>query len=103
MNSLTLVWRNSKSGLPSRCLRLVGDPVMKLSRASTRTPLPRSASQRWEPMKPAPPETTARGFALPLLAADTSIGEAELAHHRRHVDVAAVDDDRIAHRNADFR
>src|SRR5260370_35780091 len=43
-------------------------------------------------MKPAPPETTARGF-ISLLAADSSIGEAVTAHDGRVVDVAAIDDD----------
>src|SRR5579885_2779546 len=103
MNSFTLACRNSKSGLPWRCFRFAGAPVMKLSRASTRFPCASSASHRCEPMKPAPPETTARGFALPLPAADTSVDEAELAHRGRHVNVAAVDQDRAAHRSLDAR
>src|SRR5438270_2848515 len=103
MNSLTFAWRNSKSGFSSRCFRLAGAPVRKLSRASTRLPCASSASHRCEPMKPAPPETTARGFALPLAAADTSVDEAELAHRGRHVDVAAVDQHRPTHRRLDPR
>src|ERR1700680_2456940 len=67
---------------------------MKLSSASTSKPLASNASQRCEPMKPAPPETTARA----LLAADASIGEAQAAHDRRVVDVSPVDHYRFAHR-----
>src|SRR5258708_39238421 len=76
---LTSACLNSKSGLPSSVLRLVREPVMKLSSASTRMPLFSRASHRGEPMKPAPPETTARGFFL-LLAADSSVGEPVTAH-----------------------
>src|SRR5947199_9537263 len=76
---------------------------MKLWSAGTRLPCARSASRRCEPMKPAPPETTARCFPLGLLAADTPVREAKLAHRRRHVDVASVDEDRRAHRASDAR
>src|SRR5438477_10664195 len=66
---------------------------MKLSRASTRTPLASNARHRCEPMKPAPPETTARG----LFAANAAIGEPETSHQGGVVDVAPVDDDGSAH------
>src|SRR5258706_3702509 len=49
-------------------------------------------------MKPAPPETTARGFAGLLLAANSSIREPMAAHDGRVVDVAPVDHDRLPHR-----
>src|SRR5579864_5446482 len=94
---LTSICLSSKSGWPSNDRRFSRDPVMKLSSASTATPRSSSASHRCEPMNPAPPETTA--LCLPaLLAADTSIGEAQATHDRGVVDVAAVDHDRPAHR-----
>src|SRR5438309_6837207 len=72
---------------------------MKLSRASTRTPLASNASHRCEPMKPAPPETTALG----LFAANAAIRETQASHEPRVVDVAAIDDDGIAHQLLDPR
>src|SRR5438105_14677276 len=72
---------------------------MKLSRASTRTPLASNASHRCEPMKPAPPETTALG----LFAANAAIREAQALHQNRVVDVATVDDHRTAHQLLDAR
>src|SRR5438067_3587593 len=90
---LTSAWRNSKSGLPCRWRRLSGEPVMKLSSASTRTPRSRSAEHRCEPMNPAPPETTARG----LFAANAAIRETETPQQGGVVDVAPVDDDGPAH------
>src|SRR5919109_426414 len=90
---LTSTWRNSKSGLARRWPRLSAEPVMRLSRASTRNPRASSASHRWEPMNPAPPETT----ALSLFAANAAVREAQLFHGRRIVDVPAVDDDGPAH------
>src|SRR5713226_4518235 len=97
MCSLTFDWRNSKSGLSVSVPTLSREPVMKLSRASTRMPRSSRASHRCDPMKPAPPDTTALSLALPLVAADTSIGETEVAHDLRVVDVAPVDDHRPAH------
>src|SRR6266852_1346076 len=88
--SLTFAWRNSKSGFSTRLLTLLREPVMKLSSASTRTPCAIRASHRCEPMKPAPPETTAR--SLELVAADTPVGESDAPHGGRVVDVAPVDD-----------
>src|SRR6266480_3500991 len=96
---LMSIWRNSKSGFACSVRRLSGEPVMKLSSASTRHPRSRSAWQRCEPMNPAPPETTARG----LFAANAAVGEAQASHRRRIVDVAAVDDDRAAHELLDAR
>src|SRR5260370_25676105 len=97
MCSLTFDWRNSKSGLSVRVPTLARDPVMKLSSASTRMPRSSRASHRCDPMKPAPPETT----ALSLVAADTSIGETEVAHDLRVVDVAAVHDHGPTHGGLD--
>src|SRR5690242_16993425 len=90
---LTSAWRNSKSGLPCSAFRFWAEPVMKLSRASTRKPRSSSASQRCEPMKPAPPDTTARG----LFAANAAVDETQAAHHSRVVDVSSVHDDRSPH------
>src|SRR5579859_6061522 len=101
MGSLTLCLRNSKPGRPSRTLRLSADPVMKLSSARTCVPRLSRASQRCDPMKPAPPETTARGVPLSLVAADTPVSEAHLSHLGGHINVAAVDHDRPAHRRFD--
>jgi hypothetical protein len=36
------------------------DPVLKLSRIFTSSPLATNASQRWEPIKPAPPVISTR-------------------------------------------
>src|SRR6266851_7455924 len=90
---LTSAWRNSKSGLPCSAFRFWGEPVMKLSRASTRIPRPSSASQRCEPMKPAPPDTTARG----LFAANAAVYETQVPHRGRVVDFSPVHDDRPSH------
>src|SRR5256885_14342272 len=90
---LMSIWRNSKSGFDRSAFRLSAEPVMKLSSASTRQPRSSRASQRCEPMNPAPPETTARG----LFAANAAVGEAKTSHHGRIVDVAAVDDHRPPH------
>src|SRR6266550_7750504 len=90
---LMSIWRNSKSGFYRSAFRLSAEPVMKLSSASTRQPRSSRASQRCEPMNPAPPETTARG----LFAANAAVGEAQGSHHRRIVDVAAVDHHRSPH------
>src|SRR2546430_8407133 len=88
--SLTLACLNSKSGLPESSRKLSREPVMKLSRARTFTPRSSSAWHRWEPMKPAAPETTAR--PPKLVAADPPVGETEVAHGRGVVDVSTVDD-----------
>src|SRR5437763_6283468 len=93
MRSLTFACRNSKSGFSESAWKFSLEPVMKLSSARTRVPRASKASQRCEPMKPAPPETTARS----LVAADTPIGEPEPAHHHGIVDVASIHDHRPAH------
>src|SRR5438128_12080486 len=72
---------------------------MKLSRASTRTSRASSASHRCEPMKPAPPETTALG----LFAANAAICETQTSHQGRVIDVAPVDNDRTTHQLLDAR
>src|SRR5579864_141624 len=94
---LTSACLNSKSGLPSSVRRLSREPVIRLSIASTRIPRSTSASHRCEPMKPAPPETTALG----LVAANAPVGEPHRLHRVWVVDVAAVDDDGPAHRLLD--
>src|SRR3954471_15706194 len=77
---------NRKPGGSIRCSTFSGEPVRKLSRQTTSTPLSRRCSQRWEPRNPAPPVTTARrivrgprtgvgcGIAAPLSSADVSDG-----------------------------
>src|SRR5260370_3196607 len=75
---------------------------MKLSSVNTRMPLFSSASERCDPMNPAPPETTARGLAPPaLLAANSAVREAQAAHRGRDEDVSSVDHDRRAPRGSD--
>src|SRR5258708_38160285 len=101
MCSLTFDWRNSKSGLSVRVPTLSREPVMRLSSASTRMPRPSRAWHRCEPMKPAPPETTARSLVVWLVAADTPISETEIAHGLRVAEVAPVDDHGPAHRGFD--
>src|SRR6266571_8828515 len=96
---LTSAWRNSKSGLPCNGSRFCAEPVMKLSSASTRMPRSSNSWHRCEPMKPAPPETTALG----LFAANAAIGEAQYAHRFRVVDVSPIHDDRAAHELFDAR
>src|SRR5262245_39097997 len=93
---LMSICRNSKSGLPCSERRLLAEPVMKLSSASTCMSRASSASQRCEPMKPAPPETTALGLRA-LFAANAAVREAEAAHRHRVVDVASVNDHRPPH------
>src|SRR5206468_12744043 len=96
---LTSTWRSSKSGLSCSARRLSGEPVMKLSTARTLLPLARGASQRCDPMHPAPPEMTARG----LLAANAAVDEVQVSHGDRVVDVPAVHHDRVAHQLLDAR
>src|SRR5258708_36685553 len=77
------------------------EPVMRSTSANTRVPRPSGARHRCAPMKPAPPETTARSLVVWLVAADTPISETEIAHGLRVVDVAPVDDHGPAHRGFD--
>src|SRR5437899_8722143 len=97
--SLTSACRNSKSGFVRSARRLSAEPVMKLSSARTCIPRSSSAPHRCEPMKPAPPETTALG----LLAANAAVGEAQVSHRHRVVDVPAVHHDRMPHQLLDPR
>src|SRR2546421_12097562 len=72
---------------------------MNLARPGPRVPRASSAPHSCEPMKPAPPDTTALG----LFAANAAIRETQASHERRVVDVAAIDDDGIAHQLLDPR
>src|SRR4051812_33764208 len=54
--SVTSWGMKTNSGM-RRCAMFASDPVSKLSTQMTRWPRARSASQRWEPRKPAPPVT----------------------------------------------
>src|SRR2546423_5014780 len=85
---------SSKQGCPSRCARFSAAPVTKLSSPTTWWPRSSRRSQRWDPMNPAAPETTART----LLTADPPIDEAQPPHRVRVVDVAAVHHHRAPHR-----
>src|SRR2546429_9732367 len=76
------------------------EPVSRLSMQTTSQPLPSRKSQRWEPMKPAPPVTRTRNGASSGrqdgLASDGVVLEAEPAHALRLVEVAPVEDDGAA-------
>src|SRR5215217_9112850 len=54
-------------------------PVLRLSMHTTRQPSERSLSQRWLPMKPAPPVTNARGFLVADLAPVIATSESPVA------------------------
>src|SRR3989304_2511704 len=78
-------------------------PVRRLSMQTTSAPLPRRNSQRWEPMKPAPPVTKTRierlsGENRP--AADRVILEAQPPHAVGLVEVPAVEDHGAPHERA---
>src|SRR6266511_2438920 len=72
------------------------EPVRRLSMQTTSQPFPSRKSQRWEPMKPAPPVT--RTFTRALsgrqdgLPSDRVILEAEATHALRLPEVAPVED-----------
>src|SRR5436190_23992147 len=99
MYSVTL-WRTSLN--PGRAWNgatLSGDPVTKLSIQTTSQPCPRRNSQRWEPMNPAPPVTSARIAGVggqDGLAADRVVLEAQAPHSLGLPQVAAVEDHRPA-------
>src|SRR3989442_8422893 len=81
------------------------EPVSRLSMQTTSQPLPSMKSQRWEPMKPAPPVTRTRNGASSGrqdgLASDGVVLEAEPAHALRLVEVATVEDDGAAQETAE--
>ena len=58
------------------------EPVSRLSRQMTRCPFPRSASQRCEPRKPAPPVTSEVGIAAMLPASACRSGRCLRSPHR---------------------
>src|SRR5947209_11129730 len=106
-------WRtNAKRGRRSKAARLSAAPVTKLSMPTTSQSRRRSASHRWDPMKPAAPVTSTRIVALRSfprrggsgrqdgLAADRVVLESETAHPFGLPEVAAVEDDRPPHRFA---
>src|SRR5215471_8552650 len=111
-------------GCPSRWARFAAEPVTRLSMPTTSQPCSSMRSQRWDAMNPAPPEMTAlvmcdllgnrtlvrmsasrspgtahwSACAVPAsVAADAAVHEAQTAHLRRVVQVAAVHDDRPPH------
>src|SRR5262245_33931177 len=61
---LTVSMKYSKPCRSLRCAMLSIDPVDRLSRIRTSWPCASRASERWEPMKPAPPVTRARTDAV---------------------------------------
>src|SRR5438445_13341957 len=83
------------------------EPVSRLSMQTTSQPLPSRKSQRWEPMKPAPPVTRTRNGAASArpdgLASDGAVLEAEPAHALPPVAVAPVGDDGAAQEAAAAR
>src|SRR5690242_19460372 len=74
----------------SRCARLAGRPVEKLSITATSWPRSSSAVTRWLPMKPAPPVTRLRMAQ--------AVGE-DVAKHQVHVLHRAVGADGRAHQH----
>src|SRR4030095_6585481 len=86
----------------SRC------PVDRSSITRTRNPCCASASARWEPMKPAPPVTTALPVNAILfyryrqlwLTTDSDVFEAQFSHILRLVDVPQVRNLRTLHQIA---
>src|SRR5215467_2313417 len=84
---------------------LSSEPVSRLSMQTTSHPWPSRKSQRWEPMKPAPPVTRTRTGASSGrqngLASDGVVLEAEPAHALRLVEVATVEDDGTAQEAAE--
>src|SRR5215510_15160394 len=60
----TVSMKYSKPRRPLRCAMLSIDPVDRLSRIRTSWPCASRASERWEPMNPAPPVTRARTDAV---------------------------------------
>src|SRR5712692_7672435 len=84
---------------------LPSEPVRRLSMQTTSQPFPSRKSQRWEPMKPAPPVTRTRTRAASGrqdgLASDGVVLEAEPAHALRLVEVATVEDDGAAQEAAE--
>src|SRR5438876_11205744 len=81
------------------------EPVSRLSMQTTSQPLPSRKSQRWEPMKPAPPVTRTRNGASSGrqdgLASDGVVLEAEPTHSLRLAEFASVDDDETAQEAAE--
>src|SRR2546425_3032189 len=79
---------------------------MKLWRQTTSRSCARRNRARCEPMKPAPPVIRTRIGADPPSggrgrpAADRVVREAETAHALRLPEIAAVEDDRLAHHRA---
>src|SRR2546430_4488562 len=79
-------------------------PVERLSRQTTSWPRARRDSERWDPMKPAPPVTRMRmdprrrrSGRVDRLASDRVVLEPQSAHALRLVDVAPVEDERPPH------
>src|SRR5918995_1086366 len=73
-------------------------PVLGLSMQTTRYPWERSLSQRWLPIKPAPPVTSARGFLVtslvPVMAtSEPPVQEPCLPYGGRIEGVTAVHDE----------
>src|SRR5262245_49188016 len=57
---LTVSMKYSNPARPLRCAMLSIEPVERLSRINTSWPWSSSVSERWDPMKPAPPVISAR-------------------------------------------
>src|SRR5262245_426575 len=87
----------------SDCSRsmLSPEPVERLSRHKTSPPLLRRNSQRWEPMKPAPPVTRTRircgSGREDRFPTDRVVFEPQAAHPLGLVDVPPVEDERAPH------
>src|SRR2546422_4928718 len=87
-----------------KCSTLSVVPVERLSRQTTSQPRARRDSERWDPMKPAPPVTRmrmdprrCRSGREDRLAPDRVVLEPQSAHALRLVDVSPVEDERPSH------
>src|SRR5437764_15022495 len=78
----------SKPARPFRCAMFSIDPVDRLSRISTSCPCSSRASDRWHPMKPAPPVINAR--TRDVLSEDLPLRRARARRLRDEIDVVVV-------------
>src|SRR6266545_4686158 len=100
MKFVTSCRTNSKRG--SRMWAILSiEPVRRLSMQTISQPRASRKSQRWEPMKPAPPVTSTRtapsSDGQDGLSPDRVVLEAEAPHALRLVEVPPVENERAAH------
>src|SRR5712671_4411758 len=83
----TVSMKYSKPARPFRWAMFSIDPVDRLSRISTSCPWSSNASERWEPMKPAPPVINAR--TRDVLSEDLPLRRKRVHGLRDEIDVHA--------------